>query len=64
MRVWLTDRLGGITMRESERLPGALAMAGVPMSTEGVTVRGMSMSSRTPSSGRAVTAIGEPPVLP
>jgi hypothetical protein len=44
MRVWLTDQLGGITMRGSERLPGALAMAGVPMSTEGVTVRGMSMS--------------------
>jgi hypothetical protein len=36
--------LCGITMRGSETLSGALAMAGVPMSTEGVTVRGMSMS--------------------
>jgi len=41
--LWLTDQMGSVTMRGAEALPGALAAAGVPMSTESVTVRGMSV---------------------
>lgn len=43
MRVWLTDQMGGITMRGSESLLLTLSSAGVSMSTEGVTVRGVSI---------------------
>jgi hypothetical protein len=41
--IWLTDQMGAVMMRGAEALPRALAAAGVPMSTEGVTVRGMSV---------------------
>jgi len=41
--IWLTDQMGAVMMRDVEALPRALAAAGVPMSTEGVTVRGMSV---------------------
>jgi hypothetical protein len=41
--IWLTDQMGAVMMRCVETLPRALAAAGVPMSTEGVTVRGMSV---------------------
>ena len=41
--IWLTDQMGTVMMRGAEALPRALAAAGVPMSTEGVTVRGMSV---------------------
>jgi hypothetical protein len=41
--IWLTDQMGSVTMRGAEALPGALAAAGVPMNTESVTVRGMSV---------------------
>jgi hypothetical protein len=43
VHMWLTDQMGSVTMRGAEGLPGALAGAGVPMSTESVTVRGMSV---------------------
>ncbi|MCX6084574.1 MAG: hypothetical protein NT102_06380 [Caldiserica bacterium] len=43
VHIWLTDRMGSVTMRGAQTLPGALAAAGVPMSTESVTVRGMSV---------------------
>jgi len=41
--IWLTDQMGTVMMRGAEALPRALAAAGVPMSTEGVTVRGTSV---------------------
>ena len=41
--IWLTDQMGAVMMRGAEALPRALAAAGVPMSTEGVTVRGTSV---------------------
>lgn len=41
--IWLTDQMGSVTMRGAQTLPGALAAAGVPMNTESVTVRGMSV---------------------
>jgi len=41
--IWLTDQMGAVMMRGVEALPRALAAAGVPMSTEGVTIRGMSV---------------------
>ena len=41
--IWLTDQMGAVMMRGAEALPRALAAAGVPMSTEGVTARGMSV---------------------
>ena len=43
VHIWLTDQMGSVTMRGAEALPGALAAAGVAMSTESVTVRGMSV---------------------
>jgi hypothetical protein len=43
VHMWLTDQMGSVTMRGAEGLPGALAAAGVPTSTESVTVRGMSV---------------------
>lgn len=42
VHIWLTDQMGSVTMRGAEELPRALAAAGVPMSTESVTIRGMS----------------------
>jgi len=41
--IWLTDQMGAMMMRGAETLPRALAAAGVSMSTEGVTVRRMSV---------------------
>ena len=41
--IWLTDQMGAVMMRGAEALPRALTAAGVSMSTEGVTVRGMSV---------------------
>jgi hypothetical protein len=41
--IWLTDQMGAVMMHGAEALPRALAAAGVPMSTEGVTIRGMSV---------------------
>lgn len=41
--VWLTDQMGGVTMRGAEALTRSMTAAGVPMSTESVTVRGMSV---------------------
>jgi hypothetical protein len=43
VHIWLTDQMGSVTIRGAQTLPGALAAAGVPMSTESVTVRGMSV---------------------
>jgi hypothetical protein len=43
VHIWLTDQMGSVTMRGAQSLPDALAAAGVPMSTESVTVRGMSV---------------------
>ncbi|MCX6098237.1 MAG: hypothetical protein NTZ77_07200 [Caldiserica bacterium] len=43
VHIWLTDQMGSMTMRGAETLTGVLAAAGVPMSTESVTVRGMSV---------------------
>jgi len=43
VHLWLTDQMGAVTMRGAEALPRTLAAAGVPMSTESVTVRGMSV---------------------
>lgn len=43
VHIWLTDQMGSVTMRGAQTLPGALAAAGVPMSTESVTIRGMSV---------------------
>ncbi|MCX6062710.1 MAG: hypothetical protein NTV26_00745 [Caldiserica bacterium] len=43
VHIWLTDQMGSVTMRGAQALPGALAAAGVPMSTESVTIRGMSV---------------------
>ncbi len=43
VHIWLTDQMGSVTMRGVEALPRALAAAGVPISTESVTVRGMSV---------------------
>lgn len=42
VHIWLTDQMGSVTMRGAQALPGALAAAGVPMSTDSVTIRGMS----------------------
>jgi hypothetical protein len=44
VHIWLTDQTGAVTMHGAEALPRALAAQGVAMSTEGVTVRGMSLS--------------------
>jgi hypothetical protein len=44
VHIWLTDQTGAVTMHGAEALPRVLAAQGVPMSTEGVTVRGMSLS--------------------
>lgn len=41
--IWLTDQMGALMMRGAQSLPDAMAAAGVPMSTESVTVRGMSV---------------------
>jgi len=41
--IWLTDQMGAVMMRGAEALPRAMAAVGVPMSTEGVTVRGTSV---------------------
>jgi len=41
--IWLTDQMGAVMMRGAQSLPGAMAAAGVPMSTENVTVHGMSV---------------------
>ncbi|MHB8107877.1 MAG: hypothetical protein ACYDH4_10695 [Candidatus Cryosericum sp.] len=41
--IWLTDQMGGVTMRGAETLTHSMAAAGVPMSTESVTIRGMSV---------------------
>jgi len=43
VHIWLTDQMGSVTMRGAQSLPDALAAAGVPMSTDSVTVRGMSV---------------------
>jgi hypothetical protein len=43
VHIWLTDQMGSLTMRGAQSLPDALAAAGVPMSTESVTIRGMSV---------------------
>jgi hypothetical protein len=43
VHIWLTDQMGAVMMRSAQSLPGAMAAAGVPMSTESVTVRGMSV---------------------
>jgi hypothetical protein len=43
VHIWLTDQMGAVMMRGAQSLPGAMAAAGVPMSTESVTVRGMSV---------------------
>jgi hypothetical protein len=43
VHIWLTDQMGSVTMRGAQSLPDALAAAGVPMSTESVTIRGMSV---------------------
>ena len=43
VHIWLTDQMGSVMIRGAQTLPGALAAAGVPMSTESVTVRGMSV---------------------
>jgi hypothetical protein len=43
VHIWLTDQMGSVMIHGVQTLPGALAAAGVPMSTESVTVRGMSV---------------------
>ena len=43
VHLWLTDQMGSVMVRGADALPRALAAAGVPMSTESVTVRGMSV---------------------
>jgi len=43
VHIWLTDQMGSVMIRGVDALPHALAAAGVPMSTESVTVRGMSV---------------------
>ncbi|HWQ21539.1 MAG TPA: hypothetical protein VN478_02280 [Clostridia bacterium] len=43
VHIWLTDQMGSVMIRGADALPRALAAAGVPMSTESVTVRGMSV---------------------
>ncbi len=43
VHLWLTDQMGSVMIRGADALPRALAAAGVPMSTESVTVRGMSV---------------------
>jgi hypothetical protein len=43
VHLWLTDQMGSVMVRGADTLPRALAAAGVPMSTESVTVRGMSV---------------------
>jgi hypothetical protein len=43
VHMWLTDQMGSVTMRGAQTLPAALVAAGVPMSTESVTIRGMSV---------------------
>ena len=43
VHIWLTDQMGTVMMRGAEALPRAMAAVGVPMSTEGVTVRGTSV---------------------
>jgi hypothetical protein len=43
VHIWLTDQMGSVMIRGADALPHALAAAGVPMSTDRVTVRGMSV---------------------
>ena len=43
VHIWLTDQMGSVMIRGADALPRAMAAAGVPMSTESVTVRGMSV---------------------
>ncbi len=43
VHIWLTDQMGSVMIRGADALPRALAAAGVPMSTESVTVQGMSV---------------------
>lgn len=43
VHIWLTDQMGSVMIRGADALPHALTAAGVPMSTESVTVRGMSV---------------------
>jgi hypothetical protein len=43
VHIWLTDQMGSLMIRGADALPRALAASGVPMSTDSVTVRGMSV---------------------